>query len=115
MILSAPADASRLTQPSPVSSAPFASLRFFRPPLRSKGGRVLQEIAEAHGATPRQVALRFLLRWPSVFAIPKAADPAHVAENAASGELRLGEAELARIEDAFPLGPRPRRTAGSRR
>src|SRR5437588_3227885 len=45
------------------------------PDPRTKGGRVLQEIAAAHGATPRQVALRFLVRRPSVFAIPKASSP----------------------------------------
>src|ERR1700728_3582721 len=38
---------------------------------RSKQGRVLHTLAEAHHATARQVALRFLLRNPEVFAIPK--------------------------------------------
>jgi diketogulonate reductase-like aldo/keto reductase len=78
------------------------------PGPRSKGGRVLQEIAAAHDATPRQVALRFLVRRPSVFAIPKASSPEHAAENAGAGDLRLTDAELARIDEAFPRGPRPR-------
>jgi diketogulonate reductase-like aldo/keto reductase len=69
---------------------------------------VLQEIADAHGATPRQVALRFLVRRPSLFAIPKASSPEHVEENASAGDLRLTDAEIARIDAAFPLGPRPR-------
>jgi diketogulonate reductase-like aldo/keto reductase len=69
---------------------------------------VLLEIAAAHGATPRQVALRFLLRWPLLFAIPKAGRPEHAAENAGAGDLRLTAPELARIDRAFPLGPRPR-------
>ena len=60
------------------------------------------------GATPRQVALRFLVRRPSLFAIPKASSPEHAAENAGAGDLRLTEAELARIDAAFPRGPRPR-------
>ena len=51
------------------------------------GGRVLQEIAAAHGATPRQVALAFLTRRRRVFAIPKASSAEHVAENAAAGDL----------------------------
>src|SRR5271157_4539001 len=63
---------------------------------------------EAHGATPRQVALRFLVRRPSLFAIPKASSPAHATENAGAGDLRLTDAELARIDAAFPRGPRPR-------
>src|SRR3954451_22203375 len=78
------------------------------PGPHTKGGPVLHEIAGAHGATPRQVALRFLVRRPSLFAIPKASSPEHAAENAGAGDLRLTEAELARIDEAFPRGPRPR-------
>jgi diketogulonate reductase-like aldo/keto reductase len=89
-----------------VAYSPFGHGGF--PGPRTKGGRVLQEIADAHGATPRQVALRFLVRRSSVFAIPKASNPKHAEENAAAGDLRLTEAELARIEEVFPLGPRPR-------
>ncbi len=44
-----------------VAYSPFGSQSGFPAP-RSAGGRVLQEIAELHGASPRQVALRFLLR-----------------------------------------------------
>jgi diketogulonate reductase-like aldo/keto reductase len=89
-----------------VAYSPFGHGRF--PGPRTKGGRVLQEIAAAHNATARQVALRFLVRRPSLFAIPKASSPEHAAENAGAGDLRLTEAELARIDKAFPLGPRPR-------
>ena len=89
-----------------VGYSPFGHGRF--PGPRTKGGRVLQEIADAHGATPRQVALRFLTRRAPLFAIPKASDPAHAAENAGAGDLPLTEAELARIDHAFPLGPQPR-------
>jgi len=75
---------------------------------RTAQGKVLAEIAEAHHATPRQVALRFLLRHPEVFVIPKASRLAHMAENAAAATLELGAAELAGIDAAFPRG-RPRR------
>ncbi|WP_165231755.1 aldo/keto reductase [Aquisphaera insulae] len=77
------------------------------PGPHSKGGRVLREIAAAHDATPRQVALSFLTRDPRLFAIPKASSPDHAAENAGAGDLRLTGAELARIDEAFPRGPRP--------
>ena len=70
----------------------------------SKTARVLRDIAAAHGATPRQVALHFLLRHPEVFVIPKASDPAHVTENAGADTLELSEAEIAKIDAAFPLG-----------
>jgi diketogulonate reductase-like aldo/keto reductase len=66
-----------------VAYSPFGHGHF--PGPRTKGGRVLQEIAAAHDATPRQVALRFLVRRPSVFAIPKASTPEHAAENAGPG------------------------------
>jgi diketogulonate reductase-like aldo/keto reductase len=89
-----------------VAYSPFGHGDF--PGPRTKGGRLLQEIAAAHQATPRQVALRFLLRRPALFAIPKASNPEHAAENAGAGDLQLSEAELARIDEAFPLGPRPR-------
>ena len=89
-----------------VAYSPFGHGGF--PGPRTAGGRVLQQIAAAHNATPRQVALRFLVRRPSLFAIPKASSPEHAAENAGAGELRLTEAELALIDAAFPLGPRRR-------
>jgi diketogulonate reductase-like aldo/keto reductase len=90
-----------------VAYSPFGHGDF--PGSRTKGGRLLEEIAAAHKATPRQVALRFLVRWPSLFTIPKASSPDHAAENAGAGDLRFTETELARIDRAFPLGPRPRR------
>lgn len=89
-----------------VAYSPFGSGQF--PGPRSEGGRVLQQIAADHGATPRQVALRFLVRRPSVFAIPKAASPEHAAENAGAGDLWLTDVELAWIDAAFPRGRRPR-------
>jgi diketogulonate reductase-like aldo/keto reductase len=75
---------------------------------RTVQGKMLEETAEAHQATARQVALRFLLRHPEVFVIPKASSMAHVAENAGAAALELSAAELARIDAAFPRG-RPRR------
>jgi diketogulonate reductase-like aldo/keto reductase len=74
----------------------------------SKPARVLREIAEAHGATPRQVALRFLLRHPETFVIPKASDVAHVTENAGANAVALSAADMARIDAAFPPGRAPR-------
>jgi diketogulonate reductase-like aldo/keto reductase len=89
-----------------VAYSPFGHGDF--PGPRTEGGRVLAEIAAAHGATARQVALQFLVRRPCVFTIPKASLPEHAAENAGAGDLVLTEAELARIDAAFPRGPRPR-------
>ena len=69
---------------------------------------MLQQIADLHGASSRQVALRFLLRNPPLFAIPKASTLEHVLDNAKAGQLELSSAEVARIDAAFPRGPRPR-------
>jgi diketogulonate reductase-like aldo/keto reductase len=73
------------------------------PSERTTRGRVLTEIAAAHGAPLRQVALAFLVRRAPLFTIPKASTPDHTAENAEAGKLRLSEDELARIDQAFPL------------
>ncbi|MDQ7820470.1 MAG: aldo/keto reductase [Armatimonadota bacterium] len=90
-----------------VGYSPFGSGAF--PSPRSRGGRVLEEIARARGATSRQVALAFLVRRPSLFTIPKSSSVEHVRENAGAGDLVLTAEETARIEEAFPAGP-PRRT-----
>ena len=73
----------------------------------SAQGSLLAEIATAYGATPRQVALAFLTRRASVFAIPKAGRPAHVEENAGAMGPALSAEEIARIDAAFPLGRKP--------
>jgi diketogulonate reductase-like aldo/keto reductase len=73
------------------------------PGHRTTRGRVLTEIAAAHGATLRQVALAFLIRRSPLFTIPKASTPDHTAENAGAGALQLSEGEIARIDQAFPL------------
>jgi diketogulonate reductase-like aldo/keto reductase len=75
---------------------------------RTNPGRVLEEIAQSHRATARQVALKFLLRHPETFVIPKATGIAHVTENAGAAGLDLSDADLARIDAAFPRA-KPRR------
>jgi diketogulonate reductase-like aldo/keto reductase len=76
------------------------------PSPRTSGGRVLARIAAVHAATPRQVALRFLVRERSVFTVPKASRVDHAVENAGAGSLRLTDADLAAIDAAFPRGRR---------
>ena len=82
------------------STAPFDA--------RTRPGGVLEKIAAAHGATSRQIALRFLLRHPEVFVIPKASSVGHVEENAGAAALDLSEAEAAAIDAAFPRAKPPR-------
>jgi diketogulonate reductase-like aldo/keto reductase len=85
-----------------VAYSPFGCGRF--PAPASLGGRVLAEIAAARGVNAHAVALAFLVRRPSVFAIPKSSSVAHVASNLAGGDLVLSDDEVARIDAAFPLG-----------
>ncbi len=85
-----------------VGYSPFGAGSFVS--QRSAGHGVLVEIAGAHGATARQVALRFLVRKPGLFAIPKASKVAHVKDNAGAGDLELNPDEIGRIDAAFPAG-----------
>jgi diketogulonate reductase-like aldo/keto reductase len=75
---------------------------------KTRQGSVLAEIAQAHQATARQVALQFLLRHPEVFVIPKASRIAHAAENAGAAALELTAAEVVKLDAVFPRG-KPRR------
>ncbi|HYI01435.1 aldo/keto reductase [Hyalangium sp.] len=86
-----------------VGYSPFGNGDFPRP--ESPRGRVLTSIAKAHGASPYQVALQFLIRRPSLFAIPKASHEEHARDNAAAASLKLSAEELARIAATFPMGP----------
>jgi diketogulonate reductase-like aldo/keto reductase len=83
-----------------VAYSPFGSGRF--PAARSAGGKALAAIAARRGVSPRQVALRFLVRDSDAFAIPKAGDPAHAADNAAAGRWELTPEEVATLDAAFP-------------
>lgn len=68
-----------------------------------KRNRVLEEVASRHDATPRQVTLAFLTRFPHAFAIPKSSKVEHVEENAAAAGLKLTEVDVADIDVAFPF------------
>jgi diketogulonate reductase-like aldo/keto reductase len=73
--------------------------------------RALVEIAARHGATPAQVALAFVLAKPGVIAIPKAADPAHLRDNAKARDLTLTEQDFRALDAAFPPPKRKRSLA----
>jgi aryl-alcohol dehydrogenase-like predicted oxidoreductase len=70
--------------------------------------RALREVAAAHGATPAQVALAWLLRRPNVVAIPGASTVEQLEHNVAAADLDLSEEEDRRLTDASdafdPLG-----------
>lgn len=62
--------------------------------------QVLSNIAQAHGKTPSQVALNWLIRKENVIAIPGAKRPENVADNAGATDWRLTDAEAARLAAA---------------
>jgi len=64
----------------------------------------LREIAAAHGATPAQVALAWVIRRPNVVAIPGASSVAQLEANVAAADLDLTDDDDARLtaaSDAF--------------
>jgi diketogulonate reductase-like aldo/keto reductase len=60
--------------------------------------RALQAVARRHGLTPAAVAIAWGLRSGNVISIPKAADLAHVRENALAAEMELTAEDLAAID-----------------
>jgi diketogulonate reductase-like aldo/keto reductase len=88
-----------------VAYSPFGHNDF--PSPQSKGGEVLARIARVHGASPRQIALSFLARETTVFAIPKAASAEHALDNAAAGDIALSASDISALEKAFPRGAEP--------
>jgi diketogulonate reductase-like aldo/keto reductase len=89
---------------SVVAYSPFGAGRF--PGAKHPGRAVLEAIAAEKNASAYQVALRFLVRRPSVFAIPKHSKSEHADDNAGASNVSLTSAEIERIERAFPLRAR---------
>ena len=79
---------------------------------------VLREVAEAHGATPAQIALAWMLSHSNVIAIPGAKSIAQVEANANAADIELRPDEtnaLNAVSEGFePVGP-PRVVAPSER
>jgi len=71
----------------------------------------LAAIAGRHGVTPFAVALAWVLRDPTVIAIPKAGDLEHLKVNRAALDLQLTSEDLAAIDAEFPPPSRKSRLA----
>jgi len=61
---------------------------------------VLREVAAAHGATPAQVALAWVLRHPCVTAIPGASSVEQLEHNVAAADLVLADDEVGALSEA---------------
>jgi pyridoxine 4-dehydrogenase len=66
----------------------------------ASGDGPLEEISRAHGATPAQVALAWLLgHSPVMLAIPGTSSIEHLEENVAAAALDLSDGEMAALEE----------------
>ncbi len=63
-----------------------------------RNNRVLLAIAEAHRATPAQIALAWLTMQPCVITIPMSFEPTHQAENLQAADIILSESEMEQLE-----------------
>lgn len=89
---------------SPFGYAPqfFGGLGF--PEQGTKERQVLDKIGGKYGATPYQVALKWILRHQGVLTIPKAKSIEHIKSNLKVLELALIEEDLQIIDSYFPKG-----------
>ncbi len=65
---------------------------------RLLASKALTAVAQRHGATPAQIAIAWGMRHPHVISIPKAANPAHVRDNAKAADITLTAEDLATID-----------------
>ncbi len=63
--------------------------------------QTLQSIARAHGITPQQVSLAWLVAQPRVITIPMSANPQHQAENIQAADIALDETEMELLNRLF--------------
>lgn len=84
-----------------VGYAPFGHGNF--PSPQSAGGRVLKEIGERYGRTPRQVALNFLSHHHNIFTIAKTSRPERAIENSNGVGWELTAEDFETIDRTFPV------------
>ncbi|MZI94881.1 aldo/keto reductase [Vibrio sp. CAIM 722] len=65
--------------------------------------RLLNQIAQAHQATPAQIALAWLLQRPGVIAIPKSSHQDRVKENLDAANIQLSASEITLLDEAYPV------------
>lgn len=63
--------------------------------------RTLQEIADAHSATPFQIALAWLVAQPRVITIPMSLNPQHIRENFEASEIELTDQEFETLNKLY--------------
>jgi aryl-alcohol dehydrogenase-like predicted oxidoreductase len=80
-----------------------ASSQLFLPDNLDRAGELiaaLREVADAHSATPAQIALAWVIHHPAVVAIPGASTVGQLESNVAAAEIQLGDDEYQVLRDA---------------
>ena len=70
------------------------------------GSDAVRQTAAAHGCTPMQVLLAFVLRHEDIIAIPRSSSAQHVLENFEARKVELTDEDLARLDGEFPAPTR---------
>jgi aryl-alcohol dehydrogenase-like predicted oxidoreductase len=85
----------------PANNVRRGSAMFLPPNLERAAGLIsaLRQVAEAHTATPSQIALAWLTRDPVVVAIPGASSVAQLEDNAAAADIDLTDEEYQTLSD----------------
>src|SRR5499427_1842375 len=86
----------------PVNRVRIANPLFLPENLERAGDLIaaLREVADAHSATPAQIALAWVIHHPAVVAIPGAAGVEQLEDNVAAAEIKLGDDEYQALQAA---------------
>ena len=63
--------------------------------------QTLRTIADAHSATPYQIAIAWLIAQPRLITIPMSFNPQHIRENFEAADLELSEAEFRTLSGSW--------------
>lgn len=75
----------------------YSPLKFRNLPVN----KTIKAIADAHTATPYQIALAWLLTQPRVITIPMSYHPQHIRENFAAAEIELTQDEFKTLNELY--------------
>ncbi|MGH7622657.1 MAG: aldo/keto reductase, partial [Gemmatimonadaceae bacterium] len=64
----------------------------------------IKQLAQEKGCTPAQLALAWLFTRPEVIPIPGTSSVTRLEENVRAVDVRLGQSDIARIDEALPKG-----------
>jgi Aldo/keto reductase family len=100
---------------SPANNRPTNRVRatspLFLPDNLDRAGdliAVLREVADAHSATPAQIALAWVIHHPAVVAIPGASGVEQLESNVAAADIQLSDDEYQTLHTASaPFCPAP--------